>query len=185
MNKTPKGTYGYIKKHKVLEFVKTILMIALCAATYYIGFLTTGSNKNLLTFVAILGCLPMAKFAVNAVLFIKAKGCSSETYDYLVKANVTPTFWDLYFTTYKVSYQMSALYYNKGCLIGLTDESEMATADCEAHLLDVLEKCGYKNITVKIFTDKDKFIERYNSLSELEDEKDSTFILNNILGVSI
>lgn len=185
MFRSKKGTYGYIKRQTKIEIIKTVFMIALCAGTYYLGIYLTGSNQNLLTFVAILGCLPMAKFFVNAVLFIKAKGCSVSLHDELVNNNINPTFWDLYFTAYKESFQVSALYYNKGCLVGITEDKNFNEEACNKHLTEILNNCGYKNVTIKIFDDRSKFIERCNSLNELEDDKDRTFLLENILGVSI
>lgn len=41
---------------------------------YVMGYVTTGSNKNLLTIVAVLGCLPACKSLVNLILFLKAEG---------------------------------------------------------------------------------------------------------------
>lgn len=180
-----KGTFGYIKRQTIIELCKTVFMIALCAGTYYLGLYIAGSNQNLLTFVAILGCLPMAKFFVNTVLFFKAKGCSEKLYNDLGASNIVPTFYDLYFTAYKDSYQVSAIYYKKGCLIGITEDDNTDLEKCEKHLSEILSNCGAKNVTVKIFKEESKFIERINSLSELEEEKDISYILENILAVSI
>lgn len=180
-----KGTFGYIKSQRIIELIKSVFMIALCAGTYYIGVFSTGSNQNILTFVSILGCLPMAKFFVNFILFTKAKGCSESLHDKLQAENIEPTFYDLYFTAFKNSYQVSAIYYNKGNLIGISEDNSIDTEACEKHLEEILEKCGYKNITIKIFKDTVKYIDRHKQLTELEDDKDNSFLLENILGVSI
>lgn len=180
-----KGTYGYIKSQRIIELIKTVFMIALCAGTYYLGLYSTGSNQNILTFVAILGCLPMAKFFVNFILFTKAKGCSAELHKELSDENLIPTFYDLFFTAYKNSYQVSAIYYKKGNLIGISEDLNIDTDAAEKHLSQILENCGSKNVTVKIFKDKSKYIERHKQLIDLEDDKDNTFMLENIIGVSI
>ena len=73
-----KGTYGYIENHKAYVAIRTLIYFLLCVGLYVMGYVTTGSNKNLLTVVAILGCLPACKSLVNLIMFVKAKGCSQE-----------------------------------------------------------------------------------------------------------
>jgi len=186
MKKIKKGDYGYIKHQRNIEIIKTIFMLVLSFALYRIGIYSTGSNKNYLTLVAVLGCLPMAKFAVNATMFTRAKGCSEDVYSYLSKSEVKPWFYDLYFTTLKKNFQVSALYYKKKNLILLTEDEKIDTNACVEHLETVLKNCGYDNATVKVFDDKNKFSERLNELSKLqEDENDLTVLKDNILSVSI
>ena len=186
MKKIKKGDYGYIKHQRNIEIIKTIFMLALSFALYRIGIYSTGSNKNYLTLVAVLGCLPMAKFAVNATLFTRAKGCSEEVFSFLSGNAEKPWFYDLYFTTLKKNFQVSALYYKKKNLIVLTEDTKIDTASCVEHLETVTKNCGFENITVKVFDDKNKFADRLSELSKLEDdEKDLTVLKDNILSVSI
>ena len=56
----------------------------------------------------------------------------------------------------------------------------------EAHLKEVLKNCGGEKISVKVFTDTDKYIERARELNALSGEDaDYSFILENLLSVSI
>ncbi len=75
---TPKGAYGYITNRKKFTALRTALYFAISLSLYVAGYVTTGSNKNLLTIVAVLGCLPSCKSAVNMIIFLRAKGCSAE-----------------------------------------------------------------------------------------------------------
>lgn len=184
--KYKKGTYGYINAHKKIEILKTVLMLLLCVATYFLGLKTTGSKNNLLTFVAVLGCLPMAKFAVNAVLFLKAKSCSKEVYEKISEASLEPTFFDLYFTGYKKNFQASALYYKKNTIIIFTEDEKVDDNLFVEHLNGILENIKVTNVTIKIYHDLSDYISRLSELSNLEDDKkDHTFLLENILSVSI
>ncbi len=186
MFKIKKGDYGYIKSGRVKELIKTVVMLAISVALYVGGFLATGSNKNVLTYVAILGCLPAAKFMVNFIMFAKARGCSEELKGKLNAAGVTPTFYDLFFTTYKVNYQVSALLYNRSTLVGVTEDIKCDTAACEEHLNERLKSAGFE-LTIKIFTDADKFVERVKELAALDayKETDNTFLYDNILNLSL
>ena len=186
MFKTKKGDFGYIKSGRIRECIKTVLMLAFSVALYVGGFMATGSNKNVLTYVAILGCLPAAKFMVNFIMFMKAKGCSAELKSLLDEKGLRPTFFDLFFTTYKVDHQVSAVYYNKATIIGITEDEKCDPAACEEHLTERLKSAGFE-LTVKIFKDRDKFIERMKELSSLETDKenDNTFLYDNILNLAL
>jgi len=182
-----KGDYGYIKEQRKIEIIKTLILLALPIALYLIGFISTGSNKNLLTFAAVLGCLPMARSAVSMVLFIRAKDCcSEETFKKIVSAGVAMTYYDLYYTSYKKNYPVAAELLKRGCFIALTESEDVSEEDFEAHFKEIFKNCGYENVTVKLFKDTDKFIERARELNALEDDgKDYAFLLENILSVAI
>ena len=183
MFRSKKGTPNYIKSGRIRQFSIALCLLLISVALYFAGIKATGSNKNALTYVAILGCLPAAKFMVNFVLFMKAKGCSDALMDKLVKAGFKG-FYDLYFTTYKKNFQVSAAYYRKGTLIGITEDENCDTAACEEHLATSLKTAGFE-VTVKIFKDADKFMERYSDLSKLSDETDISFLKDNLLNISI
>ncbi len=181
---TKKGNFGYIKSGRFRETLKTVGMLAISVSLYYAGILQTGSNKNVLTYVAILGVLPAAKFMVNAVLFYKAKGCSDGLKIKLDEVGLTPTFYDMFFTSYKKNFQISALFYKKGTLIGVTEDEKCEVSEGEKHLSEALSKAGFE-VTVKIFTDEAKFISRMKELSLLEDEGDTGFLFDNIKSLAI
>lgn len=185
MFKSRKGTYGYIARQKKIEILKTVLMLALSFGCYNLGIYSTGSNRNLLTLVAVLGCLPMAKFCVNAIMFIRAKGCSQELHDKLESKGIVPDYYDLYFTAFKKNFQASAMSYRKKNLIVMSEDDKIDTAEGEEHLKTILANAGVSDATVKIFTDADKFIDRLSQLNGLEEDTRTEFIKDNLLGVSL
>ena len=56
-----KGRPGYLDSQKKKEILKTAMMFGLVIAIMATGYLTTHTKKNLLTVVAVLGCLPAGK----------------------------------------------------------------------------------------------------------------------------
>lgn len=56
--KITKGMPGYIKDQKKKRILITILLFGISIAVFLTGYLTTHTRNNLLTIVAILGCLP-------------------------------------------------------------------------------------------------------------------------------
>ena len=79
-HKYTKGEYLYLQNRKKMEILKTVIFFGISAALYLAGYITTGSNKNYLTIVAVLGCLPASKSAVSMIMNLKIKGCSEKVY---------------------------------------------------------------------------------------------------------
>ena len=63
-----KGCYGYLTRQKKKEIIKTVLFFALSLSVFAIGYATTGTKKNLLTIVAMLGFLPASKSMVSMIM---------------------------------------------------------------------------------------------------------------------
>ena len=108
--KVTKGCFGYLKIQKKKEIIRTIFYFALSISIFLMGYVSTGSKLNLLTVVAVLGCLPASKSAVSMIMYIKAGQCSQECYEQL-KPYTDGTFmlYDLYLTSYQKNFQISAM----------------------------------------------------------------------------
>ena len=63
--KINKGNAGYINSRKKRVLVKSLVQFGISFALLAIGMITTDSRMNLLTVVAILGCLPASKSLVE------------------------------------------------------------------------------------------------------------------------
>lgn len=185
---TPKGSFGYIQNRKRFTAVRTVLYFALSISLYVAGYVTTGSNKNLLTIVAVLGCLPSCKSAVNFIIFLRAKGCSQELRDAVKKFDTELTsFYDLYFTSYQKNYQVSHMVLKGNVLCGITESEKCDVNEAQKHLEQMLLQEGIKNMTVKIFSDRRKYIDRLSRLTELETEenKNRDEIVNLLYSISL
>lgn len=183
-----KGTYGYIENHKAYAAIRTLIYFLLCIGLYVMGYVTTGSNKNLLTVVAILGCLPACKSLVNLIMFLKAKGCSQELMQRVREydADLT-TLYDLYFTTYQKNFAISHMVLKGNVLCGISESSKCDVNEAEKHLEQMLTQEGIKNITVKIFSNGNKYIDRLSQLRSLETEehKNRDGIKNLLYSISL
>lgn len=164
--KTVKGQYGYMKKQKQKVTVWTILMFAVSLSLLLAGIWSTGSKKNLLTVVAILGCLPASKSAVNMIMFLKAKGCS-EAAKQKLEACTIPflQLYDLLFTSYEKNYQVSHMIVAGNVVCGYSEDVKCEEKACEKHLDNLLKKGGLKGVTVKIYKDLNQYCEGIHNLS--------------------
>lgn len=185
----PKGAFGYLKNRKKYTALRTLIFFLISGGLYALGVLTTGSNKNLLTIVAILGCLPACKSAVNFILFLRAEGCSNALHDKLVsyEDHVLTVFYDMYFTSYQKNYPISHMALKGGMLCGMTESPACDCREVEKHLGQMLMQEGIKNVTVNIFSQEDKYIDRLSRLIEMqaEDHRDRDGIINLLYAISI
>lgn len=170
MNKRiPKGNYGYIEYQKKASVIRTVLFFALSLAVYGLGIYSTGSNKNLLTIVAVLGLLPSCKSAVNAIMFLRAGGCSQTVRDQISFYDDKLTgFYDMYFTSYQKNFPISHMVLKGNVICAYTESEKCDIRAGEAHLEHLLKQEGYKNMTIKIFDNLDKYIDRLSQLSDLD-----------------
>ena len=100
-----KGEYGYLKKKRNRVLIYTLLSFAVSIALFVVGYVTTGTRKNLLTIVAVLGLLPASRSAVSLIMLFRAKGCSEKARDQIGKAaGGLVSMYDMYFTSYEKNY---------------------------------------------------------------------------------
>lgn len=183
-----KGSYGYIENHKAVAAVRTMLFFLVSIGLYIMGYVTTGSSKNLLTVVAVLGCLPACKSMVNFILFLKAKGCSEDLKKDVCRFDEKLTvFYDMYFTSYQKNYPISHMALKGNVLCGYTENAKCNCSEAEKHLEQMLTQEGIKNVTVKIFSQKDKYIDRLGQLTDLEtdEHRNRQGIINLMYSISI
>lgn len=168
---TAKGSFGYLKSKRNSVLIMTILMFTVSLSLLVAGIITTGTNKNLLTIVAVLGCLPASKSLVSLIMYCKAKGCSEETRENIEKAiGQLVGMYDMYFTTYKNNFPVSHMIIEGKIICGYA-EMKFDTALCEEHLETTLKQSGYKDFTIKIFTDLVKYTDRLSQINEIDRDK--------------
>ncbi|MCR5511845.1 MAG: hypothetical protein K6F54_13010 [Lachnospiraceae bacterium] len=177
MHRIKKGEYGYIASTRRLTIIRTVFYFALCAAIFIIGYVTTGTRRNLLTIVAVLGCLPAAKSLVNTIMFIRARGCDEDTHVQIeevlkdadeVSARMKSAY-DLYMTTYNKNYPVSHLTVYGNMVTGLIPGADTDTLNgCEKHIDERLKQESISGLNIKIFGDTGKYVSRLGQLSGLE-----------------
>ena len=177
MKRTKKGQFGYIKYRRTFHLIFALVLFAMAVALYIAGVKTTGSNKNLLTVVAILGVLPASQSTVTSILGFRAKCCSKELFDKIEGRLDTDmiSLYDLYFTTYDKNYPINHIVMKNHCVCGIMDKSKHSVQAFEQYIEETFVKNGIKGVSVKIFepTMVDKYLNRIEELKKLENISDS------------
>lgn len=183
MRRIGKGEYGYIAYARRMAVIRTVVMFVLCLSVFAIGYLTTGTRRNLLTIVAVLGCLPASKSMVNVIMFMRARGCTADAHEQIegvmapLRETAGPVFadaYDLYLTAYQANYPLSHVIAGRGMVTGLCESAGADTSACEKHIEGHLRADGIKDMTVKIYNATDKYISRLKAMTELETREGDT-----------
>lgn len=182
-----KGTKNYINTQKKYVIARTILLAALSVSLYVIGYVTTKTNKNLLTIVAVLGCLPASKSAVEMIMFLRYKSSPKEITESIEQyVGRLPHIYDMIFTTYDKNFYVDHIAVAGNTVCGFSSSAKTDAELCEQHILSVLKLDGHKNVSVKIFKDMKKYTERLKQMQSLEaQEVQSDELLASILSVTL
>ncbi len=165
MKRIPKGTNGYIKSTKLWQLLYVLLIIAIAVALFTIGYITTGTSRNLLTVVAVLAVLPGTKALIRLMLFLPHRTFSSERFEALkaISPENAHLYSDLVFTSTEHVMHLDFL-----CVCG---------KECVAYVDDSDDKNGKKHnkkYIVDYFTESLKndgvliHMHVFNNLQELE-----------------
>lgn len=81
MKRAVKGNFGYLAARRRWAVARTILYFAISLSLFTAGYVAAGSKENLLTIVAVLGCLPACKSLVDVIMLFRAAQCSQKVRD--------------------------------------------------------------------------------------------------------
>lgn len=166
-----KGMENYLNTQKKFEIMRTLLYFGISAALFIAGYLQTKSRINLLTVVAVLGCLPASKSAVSAIMFLRFKSCDPKHAEKIKKhSDGLAVLFDCIFTSYKKNFRVSHLAVRGNTVCGFSEDADFQENEFYAHINNILKLDGHKETTVKIFVSLPKYTERLEQMKTLEDE---------------
>ena len=171
MKRAVKGNFGYLAAKRRQAAARTALYFAISLSLFVAGIVTTGSKENLLTIVAVLGCLPACKSLVNVIMLFRATGCSSH-----VKEAVCPVqgrligMYDMYFTSYQKNFAISHMVVEGKIILGYTESPKCDTKACQEHLQAMLKQGGFKDMTIKISDNLEAYLGQLKNLNGMEQD---------------
>lgn len=170
-----KGSRDYIRTQKSYEVARTVLYFSISLSLFAAGYITTGNRLNLLTVVAVLGCLPASKSAVNMIMFLRCRGLGREAAAQIgpCEGNLT-CLYDMAFTSYAKTFEVGHMAVKGNTVCGYSEKKDFPEKEFQAHLEPIMRADSHKNVTVKIFTDLEKYKERLMQLQVLETESGNT-----------
>lgn len=182
LNKYLKGEYEYVKDHRMRICIFTAILFIISLSLYIAGYITTKSNKNYLTIVAILGLLPASKSLVSVIMNFRVKVTDKDFKSEIESriGNLTGMF-HMYFTSYDSNFYINHLVITDNSLIGFSDDSKFDEKKFKDHLEKHMKIDGIENITIKVFNDKNAYFKRLDELNKITDSNNTNTKLYNLL----
>lgn len=170
MKRVKKGTIGYVKAEKKRRILITSIMFLIPITIYVSGWFYHGTRENLLTVVAIVGCLPACKAMVGVVMMLMQKPMQQEQYELAKKAqgNLIGGY-ELIFTAYEKNTPVNAVIVCGDQIVGYTPEAKADTSYLEKHIAKIMAENGYKSVQVKIMKDFKQYIQRVKTICERQE----------------
>ena len=167
MKKAAKGSAGYVRYEKVKRLIITLIMFAIPIGIYISAYKITGTNRNIMTIVAVLGIIPAARFAVSCIMIMIQKDADPEAVAATEKyAQQFVHGYELTVTAYEGRMPLDALVIcgNEVVCISVNGKKD-EFAFMEKHITKILNSNGYFGSNVKIFSDIRKYEERLQQLA--------------------
>lgn len=166
--KIEKGNPGYIKAKKTKYLMWAAAEFAVVLAIFILGYVQTGTRKNLFTIVAAVGCLPAAKMLVEFIAMYPHRGIEAEKYREIVaKAPLILCLFDLLISSPQKLMQVDAIVISGHIVCGYTSSSKTDEMFLAKYLKKTLEENHLDKMTVKIFHDYKMFLARAEGMNNI------------------
>ena len=163
-----KGQPGYIKARKIKYLIFAIVEFAIVAALVILGYVQTGSKLNLLTVVAVVGCLPASKMLVEFIAMAPHKSITPERYTEIEgKAPLLTKMYDMVLTVNDKIMPVEVCVVSGHVICGYTSSEKTDEVKTARFLKHMLEKNHYEKITVKVFHDYTAFLSRAEGMNNM------------------
>lgn len=184
--KTVKGQPGYVKARKQKYLLGAVVEFAVVIAIFVTGYIQTGSRLNLLTVVAVVGCLPAAKMLVEFITMAPYQSVEEAKYRELEeKAPLILKAYDMIITSSQKVMPLDAVAVSGHVVCGYAGNPKTDEAALEKHIKEILKNNHYDKMTVKIFHDYTAFLSRAEGMNNIAavEQKESLRRERKILGI--
>ena len=166
--KVAKGNPGYIKNRKRKVILKTVLQFGIVVALLVLGIMETKSRLNLLTLVAVLGCLPASKSLVEVIMLFPHRSINQSVSDEIQeKTSELTVAYDLVFTSEKHIMPVDCVVLSDNTICGYTSNEKTDTVFAAKHIKQILYANQFTNVSVKIFDNYTAFVTRAEGMNNI------------------
>lgn len=163
-----KGEAGYIDQKKKKELLKVILEFGIVLALFITGYITTKTRLNLLTLVAILGCLPASKAMVGFLMLLPRKSLAKEKIDLVEKKGQHLTkLYDMVLTSYEHVMPVENIVIQGNTICGYATNEKLDFTYLEKYIRTTLKNNKLDQVSVKMFKDFPAYIARIEAMDNL------------------
>ena len=167
MNKK-KGEAGYLSSKKIRTTLKVILEFGIVIALLVLGIKETGDRLNLLTLVAVLGCLPASKALVELIMVIPHRSIEeTRASEIQNKSSLLTHVYDVVLTSEHHIMPIDALVISDNMICGYSSSKKIDLAFATKHIKQMLGKDHFIHVSVKIFDNYTAFLTRAEGMHNI------------------
>lgn len=171
MTKSEKGTYGYLDRNRKDAWLKAAVMLSAPIAVFLAAWAVNKTRMNVITVVSAVGCLPGCNQLVHAMIASRYHSIDRSFYEETEKARKDRmALYENVFTSYEATYVVDCLVISGREAAGYTSDKKTDAQKAQEHICRILKDNSYKQ-NVKIFTDRDAFLDRVRMLSQSREEQ--------------
>lgn len=161
-----KGTYGYLNRSRSHAWKKAALMLAVPVLVFLAGWYVNKTRENVMTVVAIVGCLPGCNQVVHAIMASRYHSMDRALYEAVEEARgECLALYENVFTSYEKNYYVDALVLSGREIAAYSSAADLEEKEAAEHIRSLLKKSSYKQ-NVRVFRDREAFLSRVHSLAE-------------------
>ena len=169
MQKASKGQFGYFRYERIRRLLITIITVLLPATIFVAGIIAYGTEKNLLTVIALVLVIPFAMAFVSLIMVYTHSSIPEEEYREIEEHAGTLTMaYELYVTHETASTMVDAFAICGSTVVGLVTEKKGDPKFTADYIKKVLRSNGI-GANVSLMTDRKHFLERLDSMNEHEE----------------
>lgn len=174
--KAKKGDFGYIHREKIKRLLTTLILFAIPLAAFVGGVLVTKTKNNIITVIALVGCLPACRSLVSTIMMWMQKPMDSAAYEKIRShAGNLVMAYEMYLTTYEKSTFVESFAVCGNKVVGYSSRIEGSPQFVEQHVKKILKQNGYKT-DVKVMTELKLYLERLDYLNEHQEELEKDIV---------
>lgn len=182
-----KGDVGYLKDVKKRELIKCIVQWGLVIAFLIIGIIIFETKLNILTMVAVLGCLPASKAMVAVVVKWPIKPLDKEKVDRVVNnTNYLTSSFDVVLTSKEKIMPLQCVVIAGNTIYAYTNSKKVGLQSTANYMKAFLKQNEIDHLNIKIFDEFVPFVSRVEGLNniasiEQNDTKEREETIKNIM----
>ena len=168
MKKVEKGQPGYLDYKKKYEIIRTLIYFAIVAAVFFLGVWQTHSRKNLLTVVAVVGCLPASKALVGVITRFPYKSVPKElAADIKSRSKHITCIFDMVLTSTEKFMPIQCIVISGNTIFGYAPDKKTDLKYATDFIKEILAMNKIKNINIKLFAELNAFNARVDGLDSI------------------
>lgn len=159
MKKCEKGTPGYLREKLKLEILRTVIYFMIVAAVFLLGYSQTHSKKNLLTVVAVVGCLPACKALVGVMIRFPYRTVEPALAEEVAGKSLHLTvIYDLVITSTEKIMPVDCIAVSGDKVFGYASNKKTELKPAASFIRKILQQNGMDGVSVKLFDEFKPFI---------------------------